>query len=571
MSSFRAALLFLALGLAACTTSRPAAEAPPRPEPASARAYDVVIRGGTVYDGRGGEPYRGDVGLRGDRIAYVGPALKGRGATEVDARGLAVAPGFINMLSWANETLIHDPRALSDLKQGVTLEVMGEGSSMGPWTPSAIAEAQRAQTNIRYPITWTTLGGYLDFLEKKGVGVNFASFAGHSTIRAFELGQNDLDPTPEQLLRMRELVRVAMDEGAMGVGSSMIYIPAVYAETDELVALTGEAARCGGMYISHIRNEGSGLLAAIDELIEIGRRTGARVEAYHLKAAGRPNWPLMDEAIARIEAARAAGVAVTANMYLYTASGTGLDSRLPYWLREGGHRAMMERLRQPELRARAVAEMKAEPRDWTTVQPTGFRNPALRVHAGKRLTEIAELRGKSPEETALELVLEDDSRVSTIFHSMSEDNIRKGLVRPWVSFGSDAGAVAIEPPFDAEPVHPRRYGNFARLLGRYVREEKLLTLQEAVRKLSWLPAQNLRIEHRGKLEKGFFADLAIFDPATTGDRATYEEPHRYSVGMRHVFVNGVQVLRDGEATGATPGRAVRGPGWKKCPPRAVQP
>jgi N-acyl-D-amino-acid deacylase len=560
--SLRAGLagLILALALPGCAAARERAP-----------TYDVILRGGTVYDGSGGAPFVADVALKGDRIAAIGPSLKGRGKSEVDARGLAVSPGFINMLSWAGEPLIQDGRAQSDVRQGVTLEVMGEGHSMGPWNEATAAEIQREQTTIRYPVSWRTLGGYLDFIERRGVSVNVASFVGHTSVRVHELGRNDVDPTSEQLARMRELVRVAMDEGAMGVGSSLIYVPAVYAETEELVALTSEAGRCGGMYISHIRGEGMGLLTAIDELIEISRRSGARAEVYHLKAAGRSAWPLMDQAIARIEAARAAGMPITADMYLYAASGTGLDSTLPHWVREGGHKAMMARLADPAQRSRVVEEMKKGTRDWSTVQPNSFRNPALRVYAGRRMPEIAASRGKGNEETAVELVFEDDSRVGTIFHSMSEDNIRKGLVRPWVSFGSDAAAYSIESPFTDTPVHPRAYGNFARLLGRYVREEKLLTLQEAVRKLAALPADNLRIPDRGRLKPGFFADIAVFDAKTVGDRATYEDPHRYAVGMRHVFVNGVAVLKDGEHTGAKPGRAVRGPGWRKCPARTSSP
>jgi N-acyl-D-amino-acid deacylase len=535
-----------------------AAAAPSRP------AFDTIVRGGTIYDGGGGAPFTGDVGLKGDRILYVGPALKGRGKVEIDARGLAVAPGFINMLSWAAEPLIRDGRAQSDVRQGVTLEVMGEGWSMGPLSPAQKREAEAEQTVTRYPIGWTTLGEFLHFLERKGVSVNVASMVGASTVRVHELGRNDVDPTPEQLRRMRGLVRQAMDEGAMGVGSSLIYVPAVYAETDELVALASEAGRCGGMYISHMRSESSGLLAAIDELVEISRRSGARAEIYHLKAAGRSNWPLMDAALARIEAARATGVPVTADMYLYTASGTGLDSTLPIWVREGGPRAMLERLKQPGVRAKVVAEMQAGSRDWTTVQPVGFSNPALRRYVGQRLPEIAASRGKGVEETAVDLIVEDDSSVTTIFHSISEDNLRKVLARPWVSFGSDAAAIATEPPFTDKQVHPRTYGNFARLLGRYVRDAKAVTLAEAIRRLTSLPAANLRIADRGRLRAGYFADLAIFDPRAVADRATYERPHQYAVGMRHVFVNGVQVLRDGDHTGAKPGRFVRGPGWKRC-------
>jgi N-acyl-D-amino-acid deacylase len=545
-------LALLALTLASCASAR------------TAPAYDIVIRGGTIYDGNGGAPYSGDVAIKGDRIAALAPRIRGRGRSEVDARGLAVAPGFINMLSWAAEPLIRDGRAQSDVRQGVTLEVMGEGWSMGPFSPIQKAEAQAEQTVTRYPIAWTTLGEFLAFLEKKGVSVNVASMVGASTIRVHELGRNDVDPTPEQLARMRALVRQAMDEGAMGVGSSLIYVPAVYAETEELVALASEAGRCGGMYVSHMRSESSRLLEAIDELVEIGRRSGARAEIYHLKAAGRSNWPLMDSALARIEAARAAGVPVSANMYLYSASGTGLDSTLPLWVREGGPQAMLARLRDPALRARVVADLQGGTRDWTTVQPVGFVTPALRAYVGTRLPEIAALRGKSVEETVVELIAEDKSSITTIFHSISEDNLRKVLARPWVGFGSDAAAIAAEPPFTDKEVHPRTYGNFARLLGRYVREEKALGLPEAVRRLTSLPADNLRIAGRGRLRTGFHADLAIFDPSKIADRATYERPHQYAVGMRHVFVNGVAVLKDGEHTGAKPGRFVRGPGWRKC-------
>ena len=545
-------LAVLLLALSSCASAR------------TAPAYDTVIRGGTVYDGSGGAPYTGDVALRGDRIAAIAPRLPGRGKTEIDARNLAVAPGFINMLSWAAEPLIRDGRAQSDVRQGVTLEVMGEGWSMGPFSPAQKAEALAEQTVTRYPIAWTTLGEFLQFLEKKGVSVNVASLVGASTVRVHEIGRNDVDPTPEQLARMRALVRQAMDEGAMGLGSSLIYVPAVYAETEELVALASEAGRCGGLYASHMRSESSGLIEAIDELIEIGRRSGARAEIYHLKAAGRSNWPLMDPALARIEAARAAGVPVGANMYLYAASGTGLDSTLPLWVREGGPQALHARLKDPAVRARVVADMQGGSRDWTTVQPIGFVNPALRVYAGKRLPEIAGLRGKSPAETAVDLVAEDGSQVTTVFHSISEDNLRKVLARPWVSFGSDAAAIATEPPFTDKEVHPRTYGNFARLLGRYVRDEKALGLAEAVRRLTSLPADNLRIADRGRLRQGLYADVAIFDPARIADRATYERPHQYSVGMRHVFVNGVAVLKDGEHTGAKPGRFVRGPGWGKC-------
>jgi N-acyl-D-amino-acid deacylase len=543
---------FAALATGGCAT----------PEPQTA-AYDLLIRGGTIYDGSGGKPFRGDVGLKGDRIVYVGRSRGARGTREIDARGLAVAPGFINMLSWSNSSLITDGRAQSAIRQGVTLEVMGEGTSMGPLTPAGKAELKAGQDVEKYDIAWTTLGEYLEHLERRGVSPNVASFVGATTVRVHELGRNDVDPTPEQLQRMRALVRQAMDEGAMGVGSSLIYVPATYAETEELVALASEAGRCGGMYISHIRNEGSRLIEAIDELVEISRRSGARAEVYHLKAAGQSNWPKMRAAIARIEAARAEGLPITADMYLYTASGTGLDTTVPLWVREGGQDAMIARLKDPALRARAAAEMRGRG-DWASVQPTGFRNPALRIYAGKRLLEIARMRGTSPEDTAIDLIVEDNSRVGTIFHIMSEDNVRMGLVQPWVSFGADAAAVTAEPPNTDTPTHPRAYGNFARLLGRYVREEKLLKLPEAVRRLSALPAANLRIADRGQLKPGFFADVAVFDPKRIADRATFEDSHQYAVGMRHVLVNGVPVLQDGDHTGAKPGRVVRGPGWRRC-------
>jgi N-acyl-D-amino-acid deacylase len=547
-------LLFLAAALlAGCAM---------QPRPAS---YDVVIRGGTIYDGSGGAPYRGDVAITGDRIAYVGPSRRAAGKREIDASGLAVSPGFINMLSWSGEVLIRDGRAQSAIRQGVTLEVMGEGTSMGPLNAAMREEMLIRDGKPRFPIEWTSFGDYFREIVKKGVSPNVASFVGATTVRVHELGQNDVDPSPEQLARMKGLVRQAMNEGAMGVGSSLIYIPATYAETDELVELAAEAGKCGGMYISHIRNEGARLLESIEEVIEISRRSGARAEIYHLKAAGRANWPLMDQAIARIAAARKAGLPITADMYLYTASGTGLDSRLPVWVREGGRGAMIERLKDPAVRARVAAEMRAGSPDWSVVQPIGFQNAKLRPLAGKRLPEIAAMRGTPPEETAIDLIVEDGSRVSTMFHSMLEDNIRAGLKQPWMSFGSDASAISAEPPFTDTPVHPRTYGNFARLLGRYVREERLISLAEAVRKLTSLPASNLRIADRGLLKAGKFADIAVFDPAAVADRATYEDPHQYSVGMRHVLVNGVPVLSDGEHTGATPGRFVPGPGFGRCP------
>jgi N-acyl-D-amino-acid deacylase len=559
------ALVAAAALLAACaaTTASPPA------------GYDVVIRGGTIYDGSGGAPYAGDVAIEGDRIAYIGPSAPGAGALEIDASGLAVAPGFINMLSWANEALIEDGRGQSDIRQGVTLEVMGEGSSMGPLNDEMKRLEVSRQGDIRYPIRWTTLGEYLEFLERRGVSQNVASFVGATTVRVHELGEGDVDPDPAQLARMRALVRQAMNEGAMGVGSSLMYAPASFAETDELVALVTEAGRCGGMYISHIRSEGDEIIDSIDELIEISRRSGAPAEIYHLKLAGRENWGRYADVIRRIEAARAGGLRITADMYTYPAGATGLDAAMPLWVQAGGQEAWIERLRDPAIRARVAAEMRRPGQGWENLfygaGPEGmllaqFRNPALRIYTGKTLAEVARMRGKSPEETAMDLVVEDNSRVGTIYFLMSEDNVRRQVQLPWMSFGSDAASQAAEGVFLNAHPHPRTYGNFARLLGRYVRDERLVPLQEAVRRLTSLPARNLGLADRGALRNGYFADLAIFDPGAIADRATFERPHQYAVGTRHVFVNGTQVLRDGEHTGATPGRVVRGRGWNRCPP-----
>ncbi len=554
---------------ALCAAALLAGAAPGDSQP----GFDVVIRGGTIYDGSGGAPYPGDVALRGDRIAYVGPRAPGAAGREIDARGLAVAPGFINMLSWSNESLIHDGRGQSEIRQGVTLEVMGEGWSMGPVNDAMKRREQSRQSDIRYPISWTSLGDYLEFLERRGVSPNVASFVGATTVRIHELGEGDVDPTPAQLARMRTLVRQAMNEGAMGVGSALMYAPANFAETDELVALVSEAGRCGGMYISHMRSEGDQILASVDELIEIARRAHAPAEIYHLKLAGRDNWGRYDDVIRRIEAARAQGLRITANMYTYPAGATGLDAAMPLWVQAGGQEEWIRRLRDPAVRARVAAEMRAPGQGWENLfhgaGPAGmllaeFRNPALRHYVGKTLAEVAAMRGTSPEETAMNLVVEDNSRVGTIYFLMSEDNVRRQVQLPWMSFGSDAASLATEGLFLNSNPHPRAYGNFARLLGRYSRDEHLVPLQEAVRRMTTLPASNLGIAERGALRQGFFADLAIFDPATIADRATFAAPHQYAVGMRHVFVNGVQVLADGEHTGATPGRAVRGPGWNRC-------
>jgi N-acyl-D-amino-acid deacylase len=537
--------------------------------------YDVIIRNGTIYDGSGGPAITGDVAITGGRIAHVGASLPvGQGRQELDAHGLAVAPGFVNMLSWSTESLIADGRAQSAIRQGVTLEVMGEAKSMGPLNAAMKQLEVERQGDIKYEIRWTTLGEYLAYLEEKGVSTNVASFIGAQTVRIHELGEEDVDPDPAQLERMRALVRAAMNEGAMGVGSALIYAPGTFAETDELVALAGEAAKCGGMYISHMRSEGDRLIEAIDELVEISRRSGAPAEIYHLKMAGRPNWGKYDEAIARIEAARASGLRITADMYTYTAGATGLDAAMPPWVQAGGLQKWRERLQDPELRRRVAAEMKAKGEGWENfyfgagpdkMLLIGFKSEKLKPLIGKTLAEVAAMRGMPPEETAMDLVVEDNSRVDTVYFLMSEDNVRRQVALPWVSFGSDADAQAPEGVFLKSSTHPRAYGNFARLLGRYVRDEKLTSLEDAVRRLTALPAANLGLKDRGRLAQGYFADVVVFDPEQVADTATFEKPQQYAVGMRQVFVNGVQVLKDGEHTGATPGRVVHGPGYGKCP------
>lgn len=541
-------------------------------ESGGAPVYDVVLRGGTIHDGSGGKPFVGDVAIRGDRIAVVGALPEGaKGKVEVDARGLAVSPGFINMLSWATESLIADGRGMSDVRQGVTLEVMGEGWSMGPLNEPMKKEMKDQQGDVKFDIAWTTLGEYLDHLAARGISPNVASFVGATTVRVHELGYEDRPPTPEELARMRALVARAMEEGALGLGSSLIYAPAFYAKTDELVALAEEAGRHGGMYISHLRSEGNRLLEAVDELLTISRKAGVPAEIYHLKAAGRENWGKLDAVLRKIELARSQGLRITTDMYTYTAGATGLDAAMPPWVQEGGLQAWRERLRDPAVRERVKKEMEAPTDAWenffTAAGPenmllVAFKNDALKPLTGKSLSEVARLRGTSPAETAMDLVIEDDSRVGTIYFLMSEENVRRQVALPYMSFGSDAEAPATEGAFLKSNPHPRAYGNFARLLGKYVREEKVIPLEEAIRKLTSLPAENLKIRERGRLKEGWFADIAVFDPAKVQDHATFEKPHQYATGVRHVFVNGVQVLKDGEHTGATPGRVVRGPGWK---------
>jgi len=549
----------LALLLLSCAT----------PGVAPAPAYDLVIRGGQILDGSGGAPFSGDLAIKGDRIVAIGK-VAGRGLQEIDAAGLAVSPGFINMLSWSGETLIADGRGLSDLKQGVTLEVMGEGSSMGPWNPAMIAQETARQGDIKYPITWTTLGGYLEALEARGVSINVASMIGAETARTWVLGEGDVDPDAAQLDTMKGLVKQAMEEGALGVGSSLIYAPGGYAETDELVALAGVAGRCGGIYASHMRYESDRLLDGIDELIEISRRSGAPAEIWHLKQAGKTNWGKLDTAIARIEAARAQGLRITANMYSYTAGSTGFDAAMPPWVQAGGREAWINRLKDPAVRARVIAEMRDPAAPYENLYRhagaegtimVGFRSEALKPLTGRTLADVARERGQSPEDAMIDLVIADGSRIQVVYFLMSEDNVRRQTSLPWMSFGSDASALAPEGVFLKSSTHPRAYGNFARVLGRYVREDRALTLADAVHRLSGLPAHNLGLKDRGLLKPGYMADVVVFDPATVSDHATYDSPRQFATGIRQVVVNGGWVLKDGEPTEVRSGRFVRGRAW----------
>lgn len=555
-----AAALFL-IPIAGCTSTLPG------------ETYDLVVRGGTIYDGTGGQPYVGDVAVKGDVIVQTGEVV-GVGRHEIDAAGKAVAPGFINMLSWANRSLLADGRAMSDIYQGVTLEVFGEGWTMGPINQTMRNDLQEQMKDTDVQIDWTTLGEYLEFLEESGVSPNVASFVGATTVRINELGEQDIEPNAQQLARMRDHVRLAMEEGALGVGSALIYAPGNYADTSELVALAWEAGRCGGMYISHMRSEADDIGDAIDEVITISREGGLPAEIYHLKLAGTRNWDRLPQVVSQIEAARRSGLRLTTNMYLYTAGGTGLDAIIPPWVQEGGREDMVKRLSDPETRVRVLSDMRKPDGDWENllrasgggegILLVAFEDPALKPFTGKTLAEVAALRSKSVEETAIELVLSDD-QIGAIFFMMSEQNVRDQVALPWMSFGSDAGAPAAEGESLETAAHPRAYGNFARLLGKYVREEGVISLAQAVRGLTGLPASNLGLRQRGNLAAGYFADMVIFDPEAITDHATYSEPHQYATGVSDVFVNGVHVLANGEHTGAKPGRVVRGPGWTGWP------
>ncbi len=559
--------------LMASTLASTALAAAALPAAAAPERYDTVIRAGLVYDGSGTAPFAGDVAIKGDRIVYVGPHAPGKGRTEVDAHGKAVSPGFINMLAHPEESLLVDSRALSDLTQGVTLEVMGE-LSMGPINAAMKADLVREQVDVHYDVDWTTLGQYLDTLERRGITPNVASFVGAGTIRTYVLGEDNVQPSDAQLTEMKKLVHQAMEEGALGVTTMLIYNPHTYAKTPELIALAQESARCGGMYIAHMRSEGNRIIEAVDETIAIAKGSGAPAEIYHLKLAGQANWDKLDRVIAMVEAARASGTRITANMYTYTAGATGLDAAMPPWVQEGGFDKWVERLKDPAIRARVAVEMRDPASTWENIlRASGakgalllqFKNPALKPLVGKTLDEVAQMRGVSPEEAAMELVVEDGTRVGVAYFLMSEDNVRRQVALPWVSFGSDADAPAPEGVFLLSGEHPRAYGNFARVLAKYAREEKVVTVEEAVRRLSAFPAENLSLTDRGRLRKGYFADVVIFDPKTIQDHATYDRPHQLSTGVENVWINGIRALKDGEATRAASGRVVRGRAWSGAP------
>jgi N-acyl-D-amino-acid deacylase len=542
--------------------------------------YDTIIRNGMIYDGNGGEPYKADIAINADTIAFIGdlkndPIAIGSAKNEIDAKGMAIAPGFINMLSWSNESLIQDGRSQGEIRQGVTLEVMGEGESMGPLNARMKELMKKGQTDIKYNVEWNTLGEYLNWLEKKGISCNVASFVGATTVREYVVGEDDRDPTPAEMDSMKLLVRQAMEEGAMGVGSSLIYPPAFFAKTNELIELSKEASKYGGMYISHMRNEGNKLFEALNELVTISREANIPAEIYHLKEAGKDNWWKLDSLVKMVDRARNEGLKITADMYTYHASATGLTASFPPSLQDGGFDSLWYRLQRADVREKMKKAMNTNAQEWENtyygaggakgVLLLSFKKDSLRKYIGKTLEEVAKIRGTSPEETAMNLIVEDSTRIGVSYFSMDSNNIKKEVALPWVSFCSDAESEAPEGVFLKTNPHPRAYGSFIRVLGKFSRDEKVISLQEAVRKLSKLPATNLKLQKRGELKVGNYADVVIFDPAKVRDNATFAKPHQYAEGVIHVFVNGEQVIKDGEHTGAKPGRFVKGPGYPQTP------
>lgn len=537
------------------------------------KKYDTIIRNGLVYDGNGGAAFKADIGIKNDTIAFIGDLSKASAKNEVDAKGMAVTPGFINMLSWSPVSLIEDGRSQGEIRQGVTLEVFGEGESMGPLNAKMKKDMQDDQPLFKFNVDWNTLGEYMQSMEKRGISCNIASFVGATTIRTNVIGEDNRDPSPAELDHMKTLVKQAMEEGALGVGTSLIYPPAFFAKTNELIELCKAAAPYGGGYISHMRSEGNKLNEAVEELITIAKEAKVHGEIYHLKAAGVGNWGKMDSVIRRVERARKEGIDIAANMYTYTAGATGMTAAFPPSLQDGGFGKLWERLHDPFIRAGMKKAMKTNAADWENlyygagstdkVLLLGFRRDSLFKYSGKTLAEVAKLRNTKPEDAAIDLIIQDSSRVEVAYFLMSEENVKKQLALPWVSFGSDAASMAPEGKFLKQSSHPRAYGNFTRVIGHYSRDEKVIPLEKAIQKLSKLAATNLHIRKRGELKVGNYADILVFDPAKVEDHATYEKPHQYATGMIHVFVNGTQVLKDGEHTNAKPGRFVKGPGVRQ--------
>lgn len=535
------------------------------------KKYDTIIRNGIIYDGTGGEPYKADIAIQNDTIAFIGDLSGIVARNEVDAKGNAVAPGFINMMGHSEESLIQDGRAQSDIRQGVTTEIFTE-SSFGPLNADMKQQLQNGQGDIRYKVEWNTLGEYLQFLEKKGISVNIASFVSTGAVRQYVIGEGSNAPTPAQLDSMKLLVDQAMQEGALGVTNALIYPPDFFAKTDELIALSKEAAKYGGTYSSHMRSEGNKLLEAVEELITISKEANIPAEIFHLKAAGKANWGKMDSVIKRVERARKDGLDITADMYTYLAGATGLTSSFPPSLQDGGFGKLWQRLHNPLIRKQMAKAMDSNPSDWENLYSgaggaekvllLSLKQDSLKKYTGKTLAQVAQIRNKSPEETAMDLIIQDSTRVGVAYFLMSEENVKKQVALPWVSFGSDEASYTNEGVFLKSNAHPRAYGNFARVLGKYVRDEKVLALKDAIQKLANLPAKKLKLQKRGALKTGYYADIVVFDPAAVKDLATFEKPHQYATGMIDVFVNGVQVLKDGSHTNSRPGRFVKGPGWK---------
>lgn len=536
------------------------------------KKYDTIIRNGMIYDGNGAAPFKGDIAIKNDTIAFIGDLTHESAKNEVDAKGMAVSPGFINMLSWSPVSLIADGKSQGEIREGVTLEVFGEGESMGPLNAKMKKEMQDDQPLFQYKVDWNTLGEYMQSMEKRGISCNIASYVGATTIRTNVIGEDNRDPTPAELNRMKDLVKQAMEEGALGVGTSLIYPPAFFAKTNELIELCKAAAPYGGGYISHMRSEGNKLNEAVEELITIAKEAQVHGEIYHLKAAGIDNWSKMDSVIKRVERAKKEGIDIAANMYTYTAGATGMTASLPPSLQDGGFGKLWQRLHDPAIRAEMKKAMKTNATDWENlyygagsadkVLLLGFRRDSLFKYTGKSLGEVAKIRNTTPEDAAIDLIIQDSSRVEVAYFLMSEENVKKQLVLPWVSFGSDAASMATEGNFLKQSSHPRAYGNFTRVIGHYSRDKKLISLEKAIQKLAKVAATSLHIRKRGELKTGNYADILVFNPNTVNDKATYEKPHQYSTGMLHVWVNGIQVLKEGEHTNAKPGRFVKGAGAK---------